>query len=731
MPPLGAWPRNGGVDVAVFSANAEEIEFCVFDPQDCEIARHPLGRRLGDVHFDFIPGVATGARYGLRAHGAFEPWRGHRFNAAKLLLDPYATRIDRPFKLDAAMFDTGEAPSGSDSAAFMPKAIVSAPPVAAPVPPACDWQDLIIYEMHVKGFSKRNEAVPEGLRGTFGGLAHPASIEYLRALGITAVEVLPCAAWLDERHLPPLGLNNYWGYNPVGYCAPDPRLAPGGFAEIRDAVTALREAGIATILDVVYNHSAESDEFGPTVSVRGLDNAAYYRLLPDDPRRYVDDAGCGNILACERPAVVRLITDSLRLWASATGADGFRFDLAPVLGRNAAGFDAAAPLLTAIAQDPVLRERVLIAEPWDIGAGGYRLGDFGAPWAEWNDKFRDTARRFWRGDKGMRGDMATRLAGSADIFARSRRPPSRGVNFVTAHDGFTLRDLLSYADKHNEANGEQNRDGTGNNYSWNHGVEGPSDDAGIAAARACDARALLATLLFSRGTPMLSMGDESGHTQRGNNNAYAQDCDLSWLDWAGMDQELIAATQRMIALRRTVPALTCDVWLTGKSDQEGALPDVAWLRPDGAPMAVGDWENPDGATLIAVLNAPAGRAMLVLHAGWQAETLTLPPPLAAHRWELTFDSADLARQADDVETATAAPRSVLLLLETPRGPRATGASDQTVRALATKAGLAPFWWDVEGVRHIVSPGTLRALLASLRLPTGSETEARASLQCLA
>jgi glycogen operon protein len=481
LPALGVTQHADGVDIGVFSTAAEAVEFCTFDAGGIETGRFPLPHRTGDVFHATVPGIVAGTRYGLRVHGPFAPERGQRCNANKLLLDPYATRIDRPFCLHPALFDTQSSPSTVDSAPFMPKALTGSMVEPALQTPSPDWPDLVIYELHVRGFSAQNPAIPAALRGTFAGLAHPSSVDYLQRLGVTAVEILPAAAWVDERHLPPLGLSNYWGYNPIGFCAPDPRLAPGGFAEIQAAVSALRQAGIATLIDVVFNHSGESDELGPTLSLRGLDNAYYYRLGPNSAG-YINDAGCGNVLAADRPGVVRLIMDALRLWAGATGADGFRFDLATTLGRRDMGFDPAAPLLTAIAQDPLLRGKILIAEPWDIGAGGYRLGAFAAPWGEWNDRFRDTARRFWRGDSGMLGDMATRLAGSADIFSVSHRPPGRSINYITAHDGFTLRDLVSYTQKQNAANGEQNRDGTDNNLSWNHGVEGATDDPNVTAA---------------------------------------------------------------------------------------------------------------------------------------------------------------------------------------------------------------------------------------------------------
>ena len=431
----------------------------------------------------------------------------------------------------------------SDSAPFTPKGVATRPSRAdTSSRPRHAWEDTILYELHVKGFTKSHPDVPEALRGTFKGLAHEAAIAHLTRLGVTAVELMPCAAWIDERHLTGLGLSNYWGYNPIALMAPDPRLAPGGWEEVREAVAALHRAGIEVIVDVVFNHTGEGDELGPTLSLRGLDNATYYRLRSDAPRHYVNDAGCGNILAMDRAPVLRLALDALRAWAEFGGVDGFRFDLATTLARRTEGFDAQAPFLAALLQDPVLRELKLIAEPWDIGPGGYQLGKFPGPFAEWNDRFRDCIRRFWRGDDIGVGELATRVAGSRDFFEAHRRP-SRSINFITAHDGFTLRDLVSYSRKRNDANGEDNRDGTNENFSWNNGVEGETGDDAILAARGKDQRNLLASLLLARGTPMLSMGAELGQTQAGNNNAYAQDNETAWLDWSAADRGLLAFTR--------------------------------------------------------------------------------------------------------------------------------------------------------------------------------------------
>lgn len=717
--PLGAWLTGNGARFAFPAPDATALHVCFFDAQDREVARIRLPGRSGDVHHGAITGIVAGMRYGLRAEGPWDPARGHRFNPAKLLVDPWARALDRPFTLHPALFDSGDAPDATDSAPFMPKAVLAhalppAPPRAAPQGPQ------VIYELHAKGFTARHPGIPPAIRGTFAALAHPAAIEHLVALGVTMVELMPTAAWVDERHLPPLGLSNHWGYNPVALLCPDPRLAPGGMAEVRAAVAALQAAGIAVIQDVVLNHTGEGDHLGPTLSLRGLGNAAFHRLRADDPRRYVDDAGCGNVLALDRPWPLRLAMDALRHWAEATGLDGFRLDLATTLARRAAGFDADAPLIQAIRQDPVLRTRVFIAEPWDVGQGGYRLGQFPPGWGEWNDRFRDDVRRFWRGDAGMVGALATRLAGSTDTFRN--RPLTDSVNFVAAHDGFTLADLVAFTAKRNEANGEGNRDGTDANHAWNNGVEGPTDDPAVAAGRRADVRALLATLLVARGTPMLGMGDEAGRSQGGNNNAYAQDNAISWFDWEGIDAELFAFTRRLIAARRAHPALTDAAPLTGEPGADG-LPDIVWCRPDGAPM---DWHDAEARALVAVLCAGGDRCLVALNAGAAPLPLVLPQPRSGHRWRLLADSADPAREG--APPADLPARAVLLLAEERHSaPR----SDPALLArLAQAAGVATFWHEISGRRHEVSEATLRALLAALRLPAENDAALRASLAAL-
>jgi glycogen debranching enzyme GlgX/4-alpha-glucanotransferase len=728
--PLGVSLTSTGVNVAVFSANASAIEFCLFDAAgEREVRRIGLPEKTGDIFHGFIGDVPVGSRYGLRGHGPFVPSEGHRFNPSKLLIDPYARAIDRPFKLHPSMFGStpdGNAPDSEDSAPAMPKGIVvPAMPLLAPrtlIP----WDKTVLYELHVRGFTMRRDAIPATLRGTFGGLAHPASIEHLVKLGVTSVEIMPAAAWIEERHLAALGLTNYWGYNTAAFMTPDPRLAPGGWEEVRATTAALAEAGIETIADIVLNHTAEGHARGPTLSMRGLDNASYYRLLPDDPAAYVDDAGCGNVLALDRPPVVRLAMDTLRAWAQLGGVHGFRFDLAPVLGRRADGFDTAAPLLTAISQDPTLRELKLIAEPWDIGSGGYRVGAFPGEWGEWNDRFRDDARRFWRGDAMGLGEIATRLAGSADLFVAKNRP-SRGVNFIVAHDGFTLADLVSYQRKANFANGEDNKDGTDENRSWNNGVEGRSDDPAVLAARVRDQRALLALLLLSRGTPMLAMGSELGHSQNGNNNAYAQDNETSWVDWTKADETLRDWTARLIAIRHGHAAFHQDRFLTGRPAGGGLLHDAEWFG-DGWPMDVAGWNNPHGPALVMVLSGEGDdgpdRAAMAINRGDAPVTITLPEVRAGYAWHLLADSS-ADRPPAEIDGPTDIPARTILVFGEMAGPSAKvrGGRANALDRLAQAAGVSVEWEGADFTSHVVGDDTKRALLAALDLPAGSEREA--------
>ncbi|MEQ6332903.1 glycogen debranching protein GlgX [Sphingobium sp. MK2] len=565
-----------GAHFSVWAPEASHVWLCLFDADDRE-TRMGMTRGESGVWQGEATGVGAGAGYGYRADGPYDPGAGLWFDPDKFLLDPYATAIDRAFVYDPALAaPRGE---GADTAPLMPKGVVEAPLAPLPGAPPCFCPGGLIYELHVRGFTMLHPDVPETQRGTIAALAHPAVIAHLQRLHVSAIELMPINAWIDERHLGPLGLTNYWGYNPVNWFALDPRLAPGGIAELRETVAALHAAGIGVILDMVYNHDGESDAHGPTLSLRGLNARDYFRHAADG--QLINDTGTGNAIACNQPMVRRLILDSLRYFVTQAGVDGFRFDLAPALGRMADGFDPRAPLLEAMRADPILADRVMIAEPWDIGPGGYQLGHFGDNWLEWNDRYRDDMRRFWRGDLGMLGAMATRLAGSSDIFSGAA---TRTVNFLAAHDGFTLADVTSYAQRHNHANGEDNRDGHGENLSWNNGVEGPSDDADVQAARRRDRIALLATLFCSRGTIMLTAGDESGRTQQGNNNAYVQDNAIGWVDWAGRDTALEAEAFALAALR------------AGNADLRGTAilreAEVAWLDESGAPLSVAQWEDP-------------------------------------------------------------------------------------------------------------------------------------------
>lgn len=577
-----------GADFAVFSRHADRIELCLFDDAgNIETRRVAMQRGDDGCHRASVDGIKAGARYGYRAHGAYEPDNGLWFDAAKLLIDPYAIELDRPFHYDPRLSQFGE-----DTADIVPKAILTAPldaPLAPPLLPPGGF----IYEVSVRGLTMLHPDVPEALRGTVAALAHPTILAHLKHIGVDAVELLPLTAWIDERHLPPLGLSNSWGYNPVAFMALDPRLCPGGITELRETVATLRSHGIGTILDLVFNHSGESDREGPTLSMRGLDNLSYYRHLPDQPGILVNDTGCGNTVACDQPQLRQLIVDSLRHFVQHAGVDGFRFDLAPVLGRTATGFERDGETLSAIVQDDLLCDRVLIAEPWDIGPGGYQLGNFPLPFLEWNDRSRDVMRRFWRGDEHMTGQIATALAGTSDIFGHDGTNSTRSVNFIAAHDGFSLHDLVAYAHKHNEANGEDNRDGHNDNHSWNNGAEGETSDPAILAARKRDIAALLSTLFVSKGWIMLTAGDEGGRTQHGNNNAYCQDNEITWLDWSKLDMDLVDLTASLAALRKRFSALINPAFFKEE--------DVQWLSAAGEPMRVDDWEAQHGHVLGLVL----------------------------------------------------------------------------------------------------------------------------------
>ena len=616
--PLGATWDGAGVNFALFSAHAEKVELCLFDRTGTrEIARIALPECTDEVWHGYLPEARPGLLYGYRVHGPYQPDRGHRFNPNKLLLDPYARALNGAIKWSDAHFGYRFGSPRADlsfdrrdNARGMPKCRVVEPEFSwgNDRHPNRAWDETVIYETHLRGFTMQHPALPPQLRGTAAGMSSPEVIDYLRAIGITAVELLPVHAFVDDRRLVELGLTNYWGYNSIGFFAPQPRyLASGLISEFQVLVRRLHDAGIEVILDVVYNHTGEGSELGPTLCFRGIDNASYYRLLPDDPRRCMDDTGTGNSLNLRHPRVLQMVLDSLRYWVEVMHVDGFRFDLATTLARTPTGFDPASSFQAAVRQDPVLSRVKLIAEPWDVGPGGYQLGGFGAGWAEWNDRYRDTARRFWRGDAGVLQEMAGRLSGSADLFDHQHRRPYDSINFVTAHDGFTLRDLVSYEQKHNEANGEENRDGHNANYSANYGAEGETQDPAISAIRRRQRRNLLATLLLSQGTPMLLAGDELGHTQGGNNNAYCQDNPTSWLDWTAIDdpdRDELAFVQALIELRRRHPILRWPAFLHALKSKDG-IKDITWLGPDGREMTMEQWHDPEQRALGLMLNSEA------------------------------------------------------------------------------------------------------------------------------
>ena len=649
--PLGATPRAGGVNFAVFSAHATAIELCVYDAAGKqELGRHQLQSGADHVWHGFMPGAGVGLVYGLRAHGPFAPEQGHRFNPNKLSLDPYAREIvgrfqwrDEHHAYSIGHPDQDRAFDTRDNGAWMLKARVCDPlPPLVHARPARRLVDSVMYELHVKGFTKQLESVPAPLRGTYQGLGHPSAIEHMRRLGITALSLLPVHYRVDEHRLIGLGLSNYWGYNTLGFFAPDPRLSrtpddPSATrAEFRAMVEALHAAGIEVLLDVVYNHSCEGDHRGPSLSFRGLDNASYYRLVPDNLGYYENFTGTGNTLNVAQPRVTQLVLDSLRYWVAEMGVDGFRFDLAPVLGRTHPEFDPHAAFFSALQQDPVLAGAKLIAEPWDVGPHGYQLGRFPGRWAEWNDRFRDGARLFWLSRGVDRGEFARRVAASSDKFHHGPRLPSASVNCVSVHDGFTLADVVSYNHRHNHANGENNRDGHHANFSTNCGVEGPTADPKVLAQRKRFKRALLASVLFAQGTPLLQAGDEFGRSQRGNNNAYCQDNEISWIDWTHADGELLAYTATLIALRARLPALRQDRWLSDALRADGKR-DVEWLSPQGHTMSVDDWHDNTRHCFGQLLAPTDGDTSVLLI--FNAEPAPVPFALPEGRWQRVLDSA--------------------------------------------------------------------------------------------
>jgi isoamylase len=667
--PLGAHWDGGGVNFALYSEHATAVELCLFGDglAERDEVRLRLPERTDFVWHGYVPDLRPGQLYGYRVHGPYAPRHGHRFNPAKLLIDPYARALAGPVpwsddQLGYAVLQPGgePAPSDADSARSVPKCVVThdAFPWGDDRPPRTPLEQTVIYECHVKGMTMRHPDVPEALRGTYLGLASPPILEHLRALGVTAVELLPVHQIGSERALAQRGAVNYWGYNSIAFFAPDVRFARGVLGEqvieFKAMVQRFHRAGIEVLLDVVYNHTAEGNHLGPTLSLRGIDNAVYYRLGADDPATYVDCTGVGNTLNMAHPRAVQLVVDSLRYWVSEMRVDGFRFDLASTLGREDEGFDRRAAFFQILAADPVLSRVKLIAEPWDVGYGGYQTGNFPNGWSEWNDKYRDTVRRFWRGDDGVVPELASRLSGSSDLFQRDDRTPLASINFVTCHDGFTAHDLVSYAVKHNESNGEGNRDGNDYNLSSNCGVEGPTEQPSIVRLRARMVRNFLATLLFSQGVPMLSHGDEIGRTQAGNNNAYCQDGPLTWLDWE-LDTEqrhLLAFVRAAVAVFHAHPALRRRRFFRGEPVRPDGPKDIAWLRADGLEMQEADWRDTGNHVLGMLVHTEAGDddgapgrtlagedLLFILNGGGRSRTFTLPAMPGRGRWRELLSTA--------------------------------------------------------------------------------------------
>jgi isoamylase len=680
--PLGASWDGRGVNFAVFSDVATRIEVCLFDPENptCEIRRFTLPETTDHVRHGYVPGLNPGTLYGLRVHGPYDPKQGHRCNPAKLLVDPYAKAIhgqidwEQPvfgYRLGGPAQDLEE--DDQDSAPGVPKGVVVTDDFdwGDDRKPNTPWRKTILYEAHVRGLTMRHPEVPRELRGTYAGLAHPAIVEHLSSLGVTAIELLPVHEAADDSFLGEKGLRNYWGYSTLGFFAPEQRLSASGtrgeqVTEFKQMVKALHAAGIEVILDVVYNHTCEGNHLGPTLSLKGIANAAYYWLMPDG-QHCLDFTGCGNSLNVRHPMTARLICDSLRYWASEMRVDGFRFDLATVLGRTGEGaFDPNAAFFQILQQDPVLSRVKLIAEPWDVGLGGYQVGHFPSPFREWNGKYRDALRRFWKGDENQAGEVGYRLTGSADLFTVGNRRPQASINFITCHDGFTLHDLVTYGHKHNEANREHNRDGADDNQSWNCGVEGETDDPEINTLRERQKRNLLATLLLSQGVPMICAGDELGKTQGGNNNAYCQDNELSWVDWSLDDKRraLLEFTRAMVKLRAEQPVLQRRRFFRGTHLWNSEFKDLAWFRPDGTEMTEEDWNKPFTRTLGFLLGGDAipspdeqgkrvvGDAVLILmNAHHEPITFSLPSTEWGERWELLVDTRESSVQLGEARNA--------------------------------------------------------------------------------
>jgi glycogen operon protein len=695
--PLGASWDGEGVNFAIFSEHAEKMELCLFD----EVGRRELHRinmneQTDQVWHCYLPEARPGILYGYRAYGPYEPAKGLRFNPHKLLLDPYAKQIAGELKWSDSHFGyrVGSRQEDlsfdrRDSAPGMIKAMVIDPAFTwgTDQPPRTPWHKSVIYELHVKGFTIRHPQVAESLRGTYAGLGTAPVIDHLLKLGVTAVELMPVHYFVDDRQLTDRGLRNYWGYNSIGFFAPVSRYSStGSVNEFKTMVKIMHSAGIEVILDVVYNHTAEGNQLGPTLSFRGIDNPVYYRTLADNPRYYMDYTGTGNTLNMRHPRVLQLIMDSLRYWVLDMHVDGFRFDLAATLARELHEVDKLGAFLDIIHQDPVLSQVKLIAEPWDLGEGGYQVGKFPVGWAEWNDKYRDALRSYWKGDGGQIGELAYRITGSSDLYARSGRRPYASINFVTAHDGFTLHDLVSYNQKHNEANGEENRDGTDNNRSWNCGAEGPTDDATINALRSRQKKNLLTTLLLSQGVPMLLAGDAMGHTQQGNNNAYCQDNEISWIDWdnAKNHENLISLVNQLIELRRKHPIFRRRNFFQGRAIKGAGVKDILWLRPDGREMTDEQWNQESARTMGVFLSGSSvdevdergqpltdENFLLILNAHHEQLAFTLPTVASGMAWTALIDTAcetgcDQEQEFDANATYPIEARSIALLVERKR-----------------------------------------------------------------
>ncbi|KAJ3046316.1 hypothetical protein HDV00_000130 [Rhizophlyctis rosea] len=661
--PLGASWDGLGVNFALFSVHATKVELCIFNDDGTEeLERIELPEYTDEVWHGYLPDARPGVVYGYRVHGPYDPLNGHRFNPNKLLLDPYAKAIVGSLKWDHILFgyqighpDGDLSYDDRDSAPYMPKCRVvdTAYTWGRERKPEVPWDKTIFYETHVKGFTQRHPAIPENLRGTYAALGQPAIVEYIKSLGVTSVELLPVHFFIDDKYLLDKGLVNYWGYNSVGFFAPDPRYsASGKIDEFKEMVARLHDAGIEVILDVVYNHTPEGNEKGPTICFKGIDNKTYYKLLPGNERYYINDTGCGNTFDLTHGRVIQLVTDSLRYWVEEMHVDGFRFDLATILGREGWGFNENGGFLNSVRQDPVLARVKLIAEPWDIGLGGYQVGHFSPGWAEWNDRFRDTVREFWKGDSGKLPELASRMTASGDLFNKSGRRPWASVNFVTAHDGFTLHDLVSYNEKHNWANGEDNRDGSNDNASWNHGHEGVTEDKGVVQLRERTKRNFLATLLFSQGTPMLLAGDEFGRTQGGNNNTYCQDNEINWLDWEGITEEgklQAEFVRRLIVLRHKFPVLRRNRFFTGQWNPELGVKDVTWLSPAGGDMPESAWTDPNSRCVGIMFDGRAQASgvkktgtdvtsLLIVNSYHDVVRFKLPETVGGTHWQLFVDT---------------------------------------------------------------------------------------------